>query len=268
MARQYCIIHYDTIKTSDSLIRICESSYEALLECKTIREYLGGENCHSEQSSGIPINYIKECYYHRECYQKFAYARALKKRKLENDESQDPSAKVIRATTGQHPDPEKSRPRGLFPDICMICNKKMIKVSQKKQHLTKIVTETAEKTLKDAAAARNDTEMNIAVANIDLIAKEFQKHEKCYRECTLVFRENIEAGPSNETQPTGSYDAVLSLVDNDIIGGQQCLSMETLVIEYNGSPGNRQARSKLKDRLQKSYEDQLVFCPLNTIFRR
>ena len=69
----------------------------------------------------------------------------------------------------------------------------------------------------------------------------------------------MEAGLSNEVQLTGSYDAVLSLVESDIIGGQQCLSMETLMIEYNGSPGNRQARNKLRDRLQKSYEDRLVF---------
>ena len=152
MARQNCIIHYDTIKTSENLIRISESSYETLLECKTIRESLGGENCHSEQCSGIPTNVDnKECYYHRECYQKFTYARALKKRKLEKDEVQDPSAKVIRATTRQHPGPEQSRPRGLFPDLCMICKKKVIKVNQKKQQLTKVVTETAEKTIKDAS---------------------------------------------------------------------------------------------------------------------
>ena len=31
------------------------------------------------------------------------------------------------------------------------------------------------------------------------------------------------------------------------------------MIEYNGSPGNRQAQNKQKDRLQKSYEDRLVF---------
>ena len=55
----------------------------------------------------------------------------------------------------------------------MICKKKVIKVNQKKQQLTTIVTETAERTLKNAAAVRNDAEMNVAVANTDLIAKEF-----------------------------------------------------------------------------------------------
>ena len=40
------------------------------------------------------------------------------------------------------------------------------------------MTETAEKALKDAATARNDTEINIAIRSNDLIAKEFNKHDK------------------------------------------------------------------------------------------
>ena len=97
MARQNCIIHYDTIKTSDNLFSMNESSHETLIECKTMRKHLGGENCHSEQCSGTPINVgDMQYYYHRECNQKFTYARALKKRKLQKDEVQDPSAKLIR----------------------------------------------------------------------------------------------------------------------------------------------------------------------------
>jgi hypothetical protein len=40
----------------------------------------------------------------------------------------------------------------------------------------------------------------------------------------------------------GDYDAVLSLVENDIIGQQQCLSMETLVTRYISNSGTKQIR--------------------------
>ena len=71
-----------------------------------------------------------------------------------------------------------------FPDICMICKKKTLKVNQKAQPLTKVLTKTAEKTIKEAATLNNDTEILLQIMGMDLIAREFQKHEKCYREYT------------------------------------------------------------------------------------
>ena len=55
----------------------------------------------------------------------------------------------------------------------MICKKKDIKIKGIRQSLSKIVTETAERTIKQAAVARNDLEMITAVTETDLIAKEF-----------------------------------------------------------------------------------------------
>ena len=51
----------------------------------------------------------------------------------------------------------------------------------------------------------------------------------------------------------------ISLVASDIIGGQQCVSMETLMTRYCGNIGTRQSRHKLKERLTKSFGDQIVF---------
>ena len=62
-----------------------------------------------------------------------------------------------------------------------------------RQSLSKIVTETAERTIKQAAVARNDLEMITAVTETDLIAKKFQKHQKCYLEYTRVVRKEDEA---------------------------------------------------------------------------
>ena len=263
MARQACIIHYDSIRASNNLIKANDNTFETLLDRKKIRERLGGENYHAEQCRNLPEIFEENHYfYHRECYQKFTYAKALMKRKMSKDGDQWESSKIQRTTRGCLPNAEASITRGLFPEMCMICKKKDLKVKHSLQSLSKIVTKTSEKTLKEAAFARNDKEMIIAVSQTDLIAKEFQKHEKCYLDYTRIVRKSSSAAESTSEKTcsgNGDFDSVLSLIDNDVLAGQQCLSMETIMMKYNGSIGTKQRRFKLKERLLKSYGDKLVF---------
>ena len=51
---------------------------------------------------------------------------------------------------------------------------KDLKVKGERQPLSKILTATAEKTMKDAAIAHNDLQMIVAVSETGLIAKEFK----------------------------------------------------------------------------------------------
>ena len=62
------------------------SSNKQLLECKRIRQSLGGEYGNNKQCNGVPESIgEKELYYHRECYQKFTYAKTILKRKSIQD---------------------------------------------------------------------------------------------------------------------------------------------------------------------------------------
>ena len=160
-----CCIHYKNIKYTDHLIRTSQTTLDTLIENKNIRVNLGGENYHPEHS---------ELFYHRECYQKFPYAKAVLKRKNVKDEELGMSSKLQRLIRNISLDPNEIRPRGLFPSICMICRKKSIKINNKRQPLTKAITKTAEMTLKAAAQARDDKDMIASVHETDLIAKEFQ----------------------------------------------------------------------------------------------
>ncbi|CAB3984608.1 Hypothetical predicted protein [Paramuricea clavata] len=214
-----------------------------------------------------------EYFYHRKCFQKFVYAKTLLKRKTSQDGCQGSNIKLQKSTrkTSQRQSDEATGSRGLFPNICMICKKKELRVKSVRQSLSRIVTDTAERTLKEAAIAHNDLEMMTAVTETDLKAKEFQKHEKCYLDYTRVVRKTAESTEGgNDDKQSGDYNVVLSLVDSDIIGGQQCLSMETLMTRYCGNIGTRQSRHKLKERLTKSFGDQIVFLQLkqNIIFRK
>ena len=118
------------------------------------------------------------------------------------------------------------------------------------------------KTLKEVALARNDKEMIIVILEAYLTANEFQKHMKCYLDYTrIVIKSSSVAESTNEETCLGNrdYNSVLSLIDNDALPSQQCLSMETIMMEYIGSIQTKQSRIKLIERLLNSYGDKLVF---------
>eukprot|EP00112_Aurelia_sp_Birch-Aquarium-sp1_P015172 Seg3338.4 transcript_id=Seg3338.4/GoldUCD/mRNA.D3Y31 product="hypothetical protein" protein_id=Seg3338.4/GoldUCD/D3Y31 len=129
MTQPTCSIHFESIKTSDNLITASQNTLQTLIECKSIRASLRGENHHAEQCNKIPdtIEESSDFYYHRERYQKFTYAKALMKRKKGKDEEQEASTKVQRTARGTSLNADEARPTGLFPDLCMICKKKPLK---------------------------------------------------------------------------------------------------------------------------------------------
>ena len=166
------------------------------------------------------------------------------------------------------PSAEASLPRSLCPEMCMICKKKDLKLKHSRQLQSKIVTKTIEKkTLKEATFTRNDKEMIIVVSEAYLTANQFQKHKKCYLDCTRIVIKNSPAAESKSEETCSgnrNYDSVLSLIDNDVFASQQCLSMETIIMEYNGSIETNQSRIKLTERLLNSYSDNLSFFRLTS----
>ena len=130
--------------------------------------------------------------------------------------------------------------------------KKDLKLKHSRQLQSKIVTKTSEKPVKEAAFARNDKEMIIVVSEAYLTANQFQKHKKCDLDYTrIVIKSSSAAASTNEETCLGNrgYDSVLSLIDNDVFASQQCLSIETIMMEYNGSIKTKQSRIKLIERL-------------------
>ena len=100
----------------------------------------------------------------------------------------------------------------------------------------------------------------LVAVHTDLIAKEFMRHEKCYRENTRIVREGADEEESgDEANARGDYDLVSTIVKENILGEHQCMSMEALQTAYGVGVGSRQSRHKLQERLLKSFEDQIIF---------
>jgi hypothetical protein len=260
MDQSSCIIHYGLLPTSDKLVKLSDTSFETLNECKKIRESLGGENHHEDQCKGVPSLFDEaELYYHRECYQKFTYSKTLLKRKHEKEH--DTTKTVKRISRAGALGESAANTRGIIPKRCMICSKERIKVSGKFQFPTKILTKCAEEVLKRAAHLRKDKNMIDAVTDVDLIAKEFSKHQKCYLNYTRIARKTC---PENQTLSenndiSGNFDSVCNVIEELVLRQQKCVSMESIVSVYGINEGDRQQRYRLKVRLSDKYKEDLLF---------
>ena len=80
-----CIIHYENINHQNKTVKLSEQTLKTLQENKKIRNNLGRENAHIQQYNNIPDIFIDELAHHRECYQKFTYAKILLRRKSQEN---------------------------------------------------------------------------------------------------------------------------------------------------------------------------------------
>ena len=81
----------------------------------------------------------------------------------------------------------------LFPDYCYFCEKKRKTVKGKVQICHQLTLKTTEETIKEAAELRNDEDVLCDIRDVDLLAKEFQVHDKCRLDYTRK-RDSIENG--------------------------------------------------------------------------
>jgi hypothetical protein len=161
----------------------------------------------------------------------------------------------------------------LFPDVCMICkSSKPLKVKGKKQFIKAIQTFSSCETLKKSAMLRRDEEMLSEISEVDLIAKEFKVHQKCYKTYTLAcYKVPVPVSTTETTQEFGEaideseqssntdFEAVCNFVTVHVIGGNQSVSMKTLTEIYGFDKDDNRLRWKVKQRLEKKFGDRIVF---------
>ena len=80
----------------------------------------------------------------------------------------------------------------------------------------------------------------------DLIAKEFPKHEKYYRNYTRILYKN-EAS-EEPVYERGNYESVRRIIEEDVIKFDKRISMKTIIEAYGIGKGQHQYRSMLKNR--------------------
>lgn len=256
-----CIVHYEQFDKETKLLVANERSFANLAEAKHVREGVKGENHHEDQCNLLPDIFCEDLQYHMCCYKKFTNIYHLERKFNKVNSPPRKSARLASNTNETQRMEEKTETerRGMFPDYCMICRKKVIKVNGKKQYPQLVLTTTAENSIQKAAKIRDDLEMLRIVEEEKLIAKEFKRHEKCHKDYTRVISKASEL-PSSTIYEKGDFCSVCERIDFDVIENRKCISMDTLLEIYGiGMDYKSRYIQLLKGRISKTYGDRLLF---------
>ena len=104
--------------------------------------------------------------------------------------------------------------------------------------------------------------MFTAVNGVDLIAKEFKKHSKCYNMYTKVLSSVLQYDKRSNSNTCDEVDVYVSVVkpfvDKTVIVEGKCIPLD---ISLELSKINKYAQKKkiLKRRLQRTYKDDIFF---------
>ena len=118
-----------------------------------------------------------------------------------------------------------------------------------------------ELTIKAAREERQDEEVLRDTRDAELLAKEFQVHDKCRLEYTKK-RMSVEGEGSNEQ--SGNLKLVKEFIKSNIIEGNQAVSMAVVHEMYGDRHlGDTRYRSKLKQKILDIYPQQIYFLIVN-----
>ena len=188
MSTRICIVHYAGYESYTKLKCISAVNESKIREANALRYQVGGENHHKQQCDLVPevIDHFKHGIHLEPCYKK--YTLIVSQRSKDTTSPPDVRASLRLSS------PTSSNPRiMLYPKECTICKRYLRKVNQKQQKPKQLLTFVAQETIK-AAAKVHDPAMYAEIHDLNLIAKEFKYHDKCYREFTHGFSFSYREG--------------------------------------------------------------------------
>ena len=104
--------------------------------------------------------------------------------------------------------------------------------------------------------------MLTAVNGVDLVAKEFKKHSKCYNMYTKVLSSVLQCDKRSNNNTCDEVDVYVSVVkpfvDKTVIVEGKCIPLDIL-LELSKINKDAQKRKVLKRRLQRTYKVDIFF---------
>ena len=96
----------------------------------------------------------------------------------------------------------------------------------------------------------------LEIHEVDLIAKEFKSHEKCYRNYARMIYPNENQSTINYK---GDFKAVCRVIDYEVLALSKAVSMNVLIDVYGIGRDQHQYRQYLKERILKHYDEKIFF---------
>ena len=281
MDGRFCIVHYEGHRHYEAIKDISQVNEQRIRLAKKERETVGGANYHITQCQLIPevIDNERHGIHLEPCYKLFTFILS-KRKELKPTETRQ-SARLSSTLS-------ESKNKWTYPKECYICKKYKIKYKREMKYPKTISDNRAAFTIK-AAAKENDPDMYYEIKDVDLYSSEFKYHqEPCYKkfckgyyasdrerelEANTVTESNEsndlgileEAEPCTSSYASGNYDAVKNLIKENVIKGNQAISI-TALHEVYGLETEGEYKSKyradLKTRIISDFRDDIIFLSL------
>ena len=140
-------------------------------------------------SDEIPAN----LQYHRKCYQLFTSKSHLKRLETQTKKNEEILKVIIEQSNSF--DSEESKPNRvsaisnssssiLLPDKCIFCERGIIYMKRKPEHLRKCEMKQVQGTLEKCAKEKHDFDMISLLSTHDIVAAEAKYHPSCFIACT------------------------------------------------------------------------------------
>ena len=228
---------------------------------------MGGTYFHQSQCENIPNQFVEGFAYHRECYKQFTRAINDLKKREESASSESSSTSSSSSTVGSSGS-SVARPKrchekdsaGRFPSYRMICKKveKRIRTRDRetKELPSKFTLEARVQTFHKTVELRHDKDMSDAIAGVDLLVKDFMKHESRMKNYTSIVRVNDKSASHEKID---EWVLVRQSIDETVIENGVCISLDTLLELKGIQKKDHQTRHNLKSRLERNYGNKLFF---------
>jgi hypothetical protein len=157
-------------------------------------------------------------------------------------------------------------------EICFKCRQKDKWKSDHKNKEPLLVCEhdDVEKKIREAAEIRDDARVKMDIQDKDLKAIEIRYHLSCYSTYTnnrqlKLLQENIDAKPLNEAH-NAAFESISSIIDSEVLEKNEVIGMSYLWETYNEYLERDNVAAahghmhKLKNKIQKRYNDTVRFC--------
>ena len=209
-----CIVHY-TRNDSDCEVRsLTEQSFRTITQTVCIRQQQSSESLRLDSvCSKVPVVFDESVHgCHRWCYANFTNVSKFARRSDEYsaDDDDDNQTPTTNRRSDRTAGTSTAGSMALFPiDQCIFCSKGRKKLRGNYENLTTCLTETAEDSIKQTAAQKEDFALLGRIAGIDLRAREARYHESCRRSYVRdPKREHHATACKTETVMDGSTPTV------------------------------------------------------------
>ena len=174
--------------TSTNLLCFSENS---LATCQEVLKIRKSNPALKYSNVELPQTIPSTIGYHKACYKRFI---GLSEKYRDSDASSSNKSVediVTAISTRSTAKPLKTNELGIFPRICLICNKIRKKKKNVEQPLVNAQTKDIENSVKKYATWLNDEDMLRKVSGVDFVAKEIVYHAVCRKD----YQATAEATP-------------------------------------------------------------------------